>query len=1657
MSETIEMQRKTGFDIFFQTDKLDDIILDPDQEEEYSFVLASTQYPSNIPSVISLPFRDVPEYGELEEAEPSFLEIPVTCDTTEISFKVSPRNLFLNDCCKDQLQTKKFFIKNRCSHKLPIVIYPPENISIKTPGPKNYIEINPHETISLTLTHMPTEIGQFNHKIFFDCILTANQDPQVMKLMTSVSPPEIPRNFPVITPENSLIYFGEIHAGTKASESFTINNPGDDVYNVTIVGVLDIFINTPSLQTTASSSLVLNSKNAPSQISFRNASSSISQSTLSIKLQPHSGITIFAEYCPAFHFGVDTQTFDHRTFMIALTFVDNTTNSTYYRRIKCKSSICHSTISATPTTIDFCDTTVVRSNQTATITVNNPCPLSTTVRISPSSRSLVVPPGPLVIPANSSSKFTVTFYPKRIDPDYNSTIVIINENNPSNELHISVTAIVVAEASETLHSMSYSLLCDGSHITSFDLKNCSTNFSTIKSFSIKNRTSSPLTLRLSSTTNEICFYHEIEPPVSELSSSNSLSNSSPSLHISPNEFSLINENSKITSLKQIEYLMKINSTFFQDLFSLLGHYTEDSLIEHFISLKTKLSALLSNENVIKLNDIDYEIPPQGRIEVFIILTPQGNSLLWKHRVEKLLINLLNQKEEVKPLELPIIFNEAMSAAFLSSHSLHFGTLQRNNVYQRKIYLMNESALPLLFNFESDSIVFEKKKCGIVLPFNSVSAPFSLCPKIDGEMLEKIVVRNVLNPCDDQEIRLRGTVFRRSNFIIDPNTLDFGVVTAGQSSKRILIFITNTSNYENEFTFSHTHKDSLLCKPLITYQFKNSSSNSRRLNESIALQIEKLEQKLRILKRKNKTAYAAQVQHLLDNLSEQKQGTTNAQLKHMDAKYMDRVTFHAAPLQMICIEIQLIPSVSSGKRLTIDSEIEGAILVYERGRNDTQKIIHYNAHVIPEAQRLFDSMVKNSITVEPSSFSLEHVYVQECKSVELKIKNVSNTTQNYWISSDSTRECIITSPKSEGTIKPQEIQEIRVDIFCMIPGNLTKSMVLTTQTSSQTISFQIHSEYQKILSFPGLPENKTIDFGNFPMTSLQIIEERSSISICNTSANPVYVSIINSDEDNLLIYEQDPREPQSTPFLLEPNATSIMNILMEPQIDPAPYHRYRTKIIDATLTIKAYETLEEAEESSGCLSQDEIKVTAKLGRIGLHLSNPTIDFGTVKKETLSYKLKVKNRSSHIPFEVFTNSSQGIIVNPSVFSIEGKKIGENTKEIELKFTPSSDGVNDGKVQFTINGVSSYTKTLNVTAFVDPGIIKTDLPVDDKMTDIINIGELYVNNGKPVQKPVSLKLTNTSNISITIDFCEQRFTIGSKRTQTVHFNFPFPNYVYNPEEPKFSYRLACKSLTTHRILKIIDVVGEFVVSIGALSEENISLGRFGKFNNYNYEEKYISIINKANIPLIVKPSCKPPLLQIQDIKIPPILPNEKFDFNLIPDISKLQTVEGNKVVFLSFINQQNMQNVMKATVTFDVLSTMLQFGRTETDKNEVMSISMNKFTKYTVPDEESETGTSESFIANSWFSISNKQNTECSVTFESENLMPDIIAIDIFLRKSDVKISEIDLQPGETVEVRVKAYLKKVKGFDMKSDYHFANLIVKSENNEPTSLRVKYHPKE
>lgn len=1704
-NESFELQKKTGFELFFHMKKLSMMNLPPNSTRQISFNLIPNLCCSNFPDSFSFPVYvsndSIPDASD----QPTLIEIPIEIHFTEISFKISPRNLFLNECCKGQKQTKEFMIKNRCSHKLPIMIYPPDNISVITPDLPNYIEINPQETVTLTISHTPSEIGQFNYTILFDCILSSKIKPQEMKLMVSVSPPVIPPDFPIITPENSLLEFGEIYAGIFSSKSITITNTGDTTYDLHISGVLDIFESECK---------------SPSQLLFQSAiTSSNSQKELSIKLPPHSGITVFIKYFPSFHLTADTQSFEHRTFMIALTFYNSKTHSSYYRKIKCKSLICHSMITATPTTIDFGDTFVGRTDQTASIQINNLSPLPARVRILTSARSLVVPPGELIIPASSNSKFVVQFYPKRINPDYNSTIIITNKNNSSNEIHISVQAIIVAAASESLHSMCYSLYNDGVHLTSLDLRNCATNYPMLKSFIIKNKTASPLNIRLSSSTDEISFYAENDSVQSESSTDFTISqfpvNSSSQIS-SIDTIQLLTNSVSITSLKQLEPYLKSNSEFFSNAFSFLDTNTEEAVVQHFALIEKYVKDLINDPSMTKLNDQELQIPPQERIEVFVLLIPNLNTLLWKHRIEKLSIVLLNlpieiqmqeQKKnpkDLKPLEIPVIFNEATSASFVSSHSLSFGTIQRNNVYQRKLYIMNESALPLLFNFKSAEVLFKTKKTGVVLPFGSISAPFSLCPKIDGEMLEKIFVQNILNPNEQQEVQIRGTVYKRSNFIVNPISIDFGNVYLGQSSTKFLVFVTNTSSADNEFNFSHFHREELQCKPLITFQLKNS--DSRRLNESMRIQVEKMEQKVRCLQRKKKAAYAERLQVLIENLkSGQIQNDGNAQLKHMmNTKYMDRFTFHAAPLQMICVELQLIPSLKSGKRsLLVDCEIEGSILIYEKGKTETQKAIHYRAHLSQQVNKfLHDNSLVNSnnssIVFDPASVVINDIQVQVCKSVEITVKNNSNEVQNYWISSDSTYHCIISVPKSEGSIKPKEEEIIRVDIFCTLPGDMKRSITFTTETTTLVIPFQIHAEYQKLLVFTDLLTTPMeIDFGYFPLSSLQIVEQRTSFTICNPSFVPLYVKIINNDENDIVVYEQDPREPLNLPFLMNPKTTVIMNVMMKPEIDPVPYLKYKTKTIDATLTIETFQTIDEANGSSPCLSLDVIKVKAKIGRVGLFLSDYVMDFGTVKKQQpVEMTFTVKNKSSRIPIDVMITCFQGLSVDQPVFHLEGRRIIQNHvstplsmmpmkltdsssnlmsetsstinmddsnkknnenlsnyKEIKLKFTPSNDGLNESKITFSINGLPSYSKSCNVVAFVDPGVLQTDLPVNEKNQYYLDVGKIYVNNGHPVPKFTNVSFTNVSNISLSFSFMGRRYYLPTKKQQTINFDFPPSNYEFNPDETNINYRLTAKSLTTQRILAVIDVIGEFVVSLGTISQDSVCLGQFGEFNNFEYDDQSVSIMNKSDIPLIIQPSCKPPLLTLPTDKLDPIQPNDKLDFRLIPNIDQLKTAEGTQNVVLSFVNQNNIKNVMKVSVVFEILSSVLQFGRI-VDSQGIKKVVLHKFTAFSVPDEESETGTVDTYIANSWFTVLNRRNSECSIQIDVEVLLPDLVSIDVLSRKTEMKVTEVDLQPNEISEIRVKANLKKLKGFDKKAEYEFANLIFKPNDADRIIVQVVYN---
>jgi hypothetical protein len=113
-------------------------------------------------------------------------------------------------------------------------------------------------------------------------------------------------------------------------------------------------------------------------------------------------------------------------------------------------------VTLSPNSIDFGDTVVGTSDKTAKIMITNNSPLTTKIRFTRSSKSLVIPPSPIEIPGYGQVPFKITFYPQRVYGDYSASVSFTNINNPSNELQLAVTAIIVTALSESRH-----LLCSG--------------------------------------------------------------------------------------------------------------------------------------------------------------------------------------------------------------------------------------------------------------------------------------------------------------------------------------------------------------------------------------------------------------------------------------------------------------------------------------------------------------------------------------------------------------------------------------------------------------------------------------------------------------------------------------------------------------------------------------------------------------------------------------------------------------------------------------------------------------------------------------------------------------------------------------------------------------------------------------------------------------------------------------------------------------------------------------------------------------------------------------------------------------------------------------------------------------------------------------------
>ena len=1897
-------QRKSGFNIFNYSKPISDFILMPNESKNvFCTIVPSKINRYTLPLKIPLPVHvfqkkekdesiNDNESKQLFVSETSIIEggsyisilnyekeITVSVSVTAPHFKVSPKILFLDDCIVNSSQTAKFSIKNKSKFPISIIIYPPPFIEIITPKYPNYIKINSCETVTLSLTHTPQKVGQFDHKIAFDCIESTNS-PKILHLMTSVSPVEIPPNFPTIKfkSKNSILDFGEIHSGQHVEDSFVISNDSDTTYDVLIAGIIDIFspiisendnvqlnnsfssINTmnssvdfsyvaQSENALSASSTANISGSAPSaslanphstiagsvantensflsyvlkeqlkigsskELQFKTLLSSQFDSKLKITLHPHSSMPIFVGYQPVFNLSVNSDVFDRRKFMITLVF--NGTK-TYYRHIKCRAVVCNSQIKIEPSVIHLGDVVAGTLSQTGVVQISNISPLKTTVKIQSSVKALITTPNQIDISPKSTINYAFSFYPKKVNPEFSGTITFSNINNSNNEVRLTVEAAVIATASESQHSMSYSIHSGSRHLTYLDFNFVPQNFISARTFILKNKLKTPLVIKFtSSSPDELFLYYDekYDMKLKRTSSSSSISNNNTDQSASAaNEKqtidindtnqtnSLLTPDSPLRSIYELAEYTKKYQSFYENQYVLAGiKYTDKQIVEHFETLLNQFEENITKRSLQNVEGSEIELPPSSRMELCAVLIPKGDkSYIWKRKQIEFSIEL-DPKITNVPRSFSIVYNTCESSSFLSSQNLNFGTIQVNTHSQYSLYLANESSIPLLFKLMLDTkipITFDQNKnYGIVSPFSSLVIPFSIAPKIDGKLLSSIVVRNILNINEERRIQLKGRVVRRSHFFIDPQEIDFGDVTAGTSSPKFLIFVTNTSSSENEFTFSNVPKEIYgnNVQPIISYQFKDIKT--RLLTEKVKLQIEKLGCKLRCLQRKKKWEYAEQIQKVIDELSNTEIESTSLQIKQLGEKFMDSLIYKAEPLQLHCIEVQMIPIIISKKPLKEPENIEGVIMIYESGRVDSQKTVKYKARVVPQKKiQMSDVDIDTGLLIEPSSITVDHVYIQETKRIELTIKNIEKNEENFWILSNSSDNAIITSQTNEGKLQPNESIKIPIDIYCSDSGVITKTITVASQNCWKEIPITINASYRPILQL----STTKIDFGQIQLTSLQSIVKRTSMTITNISDIVLFV-VVSHNVSFLSIYENDPEEPQFKPLRLDINSSITINILFKPQLEIEMYRKYKTLVVDSFIDVKAYDIKEEAEnslnDSHSVITAPYFKVSVpvlgRIGRIGLRPSQKIIDFGSLNnQESVEGKMSIKNRSSKLNVDVVTSPTQGIIVEPSNFSLKGHQ----ELELTVKFRPSSWGVNEGFIYFSTSMQqqlqNGYQKKVIITSFVDPKIIEVDTDNEHKNITKIALGKIYLQaDGTPVPKSVSMYIRNVSRhpTTILIPKIEKKYMIRAKEETSIGFQFPFktmnlldmneindaknsekndrsnkkdPSKIFSsssvitaaktalqiaetlvesnsdevveeeeenlehnislkdntklstsktnintnsnsnlqsvllkPEQSIFSYNLLFISAATKKLVKIIKIEGEFVVSVGSLAMDTISLGRFGSFNNWTVEStssNSIIIHNHSNIDLYMNSTILTHSNDFNSIptsqssttcclKIPnqigPIPPNSDYQVKVEPIIEMMKNVhiEGPQSNLILFTNTNNHDNKLKLTVNYDVRDFFIQVDRAKrgSNKNEFI-VSLHKFTEIVVnqkdvnekelndiinvnnkessnesiaTEDENDNEIVTTYVASCWFSITNLLDREVTIEVNPkiEKSVSKYVKVDLFQRKTNLMLSSFEILPNEPFEISVKATKLKRK-WNSENGIVFAKLNFKAENS-------------
>ncbi|KAI7865454.1 uncharacterized protein EV154DRAFT_454236 [Mucor mucedo] len=589
---------------------------------------------------------------------------------------------------------------------------------------------------------------------------------------------------------------------------------------------------------------------------------------------------------------------------------------------------------------------------------------------------------------------------------------------------------------------------------------------------------------------------------------------------------------------------------FEDLISVLEHGSkaapplfpkqsaEEQFVRYQLAWRRELDRLVEKGVLVRTSIVD--VDPKGEEEVVIVITPCGSTKPHiqsapKKQDARIFLRLIQFDRDIEQTEFEnlldlsqtdipvreIILRSQLcrSVMDLGQKNINFGLVERNERHAKTIILHNRSETPLLYairksgSIASGDIDLDVGRYGVVRSYGKREVDFVFEPTLSGPFMEKLIIENIRDRTNDQVLLLKAQVRKPSTFLIKSLEICFGNCLVDQSCTRVeTIILTNTNKQSRMFEVRVDPNEVIFGRYYAEFEFEVKEDDTNTISKEAEEEIENLEQKLKIAKRKaqpDKVKKYIRKLAKLKNIENETDGSDSdsaiavatpipisSGIKENNIvfkKTAESVVFPLDPhaSRTVCVTFKpmlrpfqnVIDEPIANQDGTCAIPVKGRILVHEYKNTDVCKSIVYTADVYTDESAYIEALSEETEGENTGTVTSDAVMTV----IDATIPKSSQVSKSPPTSStvpvtESTVNPTEATPKQEipvvkETVPEEEALQLERNFFDGGRVEINQSAVFyvkVTNNSDQPVEFDlVTSESPSVFDFDGLGETKCL--------------------------------------------------------------------------------------------------------------------------------------------------------------------------------------------------------------------------------------------------------------------------------------------------------------------------------------------------------------------------------------------------------------------------------------------------------------------------------------------------------------------------------------------------------------------------------------------------------